>query len=276
MKDMPYEADARATAVGWPDLAEELEHWGGAGRVATLWWRDDDATAASPELDRLLALAGCAPLALAVVPGLADRGLAARVGRADPSAVSVLQHGWWHADHAAAGGQKRGRKSEFPPQRPEAAVAADLAAGRRRLGEMFGDRALSVLVPPWNRFDRRFLPLLAGCGIAAVSEAGPRLAAWPRADVFTANVHVDLVAWAQGRRFVGEARALALLIGHLRRRRLGLCDGAEPTGIMTHHLVQDAAAEAFLGRLLALTAAHPAARWLDAGEVFAPALGGAA
>jgi hypothetical protein len=266
MKDTPLDAEARATAAGWPDLAEELELWGDAGRVATLWWRDDDATAASAELDRLLALAAGIPVALAVVPGFAEHGLAARLELPDASAVAVLQHGWRHADHATLG-----RKSEFPPERPWVRAAADLAAGRARLREMFGGRTLAVLAPPWNRFDRRFLPLLAGCGIAAISEAGPRRSAWPRADVFAANVHVDLVAWAQGRRFVGEAAALALLVGHLRARRLGFVDNAEPTGIMTHHLLRDAAAEDFLCRLLALTAAHPAARWLDAGEVFAPA-----
>jgi D-arabinose 5-phosphate isomerase GutQ len=42
---------------------------------------------------------------------------------------------------------------------------------------------------------------------------------------------------------------------------------------LTHHLVQDQATDEFLLRLLALTLAHPAARWLDAGEVFAPGVG---
>ena len=33
--------------AGWPDLTAELDRWGEAGRTATLWWRDDDATAPS-------------------------------------------------------------------------------------------------------------------------------------------------------------------------------------------------------------------------------------
>jgi hypothetical protein len=275
MKGMP-QADARTAAAGWPELAEELEHWGDAGRVATLWWRDDDAAAASPALDRLLALADGVALALAVIPALAEKGLAARLANPDAAEVAVLQHGWRHADHAAAGGQTGGRKSEFPPGRPRAAVAADLAAGWARLCDLFGGKALAVLAPPWNRFDKGFLPLLATGGIAAISQAGPRRAVWPSPQVFAANVHVDLVDWARGRRFVGEAAALARIAGHLRERRLGRVDGAEPTGIMTHHLVQDGDADAFLARLLALTAAHPAARWLGADEVFAPALGGSA
>jgi hypothetical protein len=267
MSDMPLRADARSTAAGWPGLAQELDGWGEAGRVATLWWRDDDAAMASAELDRLLAVAGGVPVALAVIPALADGGLAARLAPAAGAAPAVLQHGWRHADHAAGR-----RKSEFPPERSPAAAAADLCAGRARLAALFGASALAVLAPPWNRFDSRFLPLLGACGIAAISQAGPRHRAWPLPGVFAANVHVDLVAWNGGRGFVGEGAALDLLVGHLRGRRLGLCDSAEPTGIMTHHRVQDGAAEAFLDRLLALTLAHPAARWLAAGEVFAPGI----
>jgi hypothetical protein len=268
MRDMPHDANARAMAAGWPGLAEELEHWGEAGRVATLWWRDDDAVVASQQLDRLLGLARDVPVALAVIPALADDGLAASL--ASRSAVAVLQHGWRHTDHA-----RGGRKSEFPAERPAAAAAGDLAAGRVRIAELFGASALAVLAPPWNRFDSGFLPLLAACGIGAISQAGPRRHAWPIPGVFSANVHVDLVDWAGGRGFVGEAAALEALVGHLRGRRLGRCDGVEPTGIMTHHAVPEGAAETFLLRLFATTRGHPAARWLAAGEVFAPGIASA-
>jgi hypothetical protein len=270
MRGMPCGADARATAAGWPDLAEELEHWGEAGCVATLWWRDDDATAASAELDRLLVAACDVPIALAIIPALADGGLAARLASA-AGRVAVLQHGWRHADHAT-----RGRKSEFPPGRPKPAAAADLRAGRLRLTELFGASALPVLAPPWNRFDDCFLPLLAACGIAAISQAAPRRWQWPFPGVFAANVHVDVVDWAGDRGFVGEDLALGRLVGHLRGRRLGWFDRAEPTGVMTHHPILDAATERFLARLLQRVLAHPAARWLSAWEVFAPGIAGSA
>jgi hypothetical protein len=236
--------------------------------VATLWWRDDDAAAASAELDRLLVVARDVPIALAVIPALADRGLAAQLASA-AAPVGVLQHGWRHADHATGG-----RKNEFPPERPQPAAAADLFAGRARLAELFGGTALAVLAPPWNRFADRFLPLLATCGIGGISQAGPRRRRWPLPGVFAANVHVDLVDWGGGRGFVGEDVALDRLVGHLRGRRLAVFDRAEPTGIMTHHRVQDGAAEKFLDRLLALTLAHPAACWLGAGEVFASGIAG--
>ena len=53
------------------------------------------------------------------------------------------------------------------------------------------------------------------------------------------------------------------------RRKVGGAQADEPSGVMTHHLVHDGACWAFLERLVAETADHPGARWLDAGAVFA-------
>ena len=256
-----------AESANWSDLANELDRWGETGRIATLWWRDDDAAGPSRRLDELFVIAGETPVALAVIPAIADQALAAWLGRSVASPVHILQHGWRHRDHAHPG-----KKNEFPPSRCREDIAADLAAGRARLMSLFGGRALPVLAPPWNRFDDGFLSLIAPAGITAISRINPRPAAWPAPDLYAANVHVDLVAWREDRRFVGEAAALGGLVGHLRARRCGDADPDEPTGILTHHLVQDEATGAFLGRLVGLTCAHPAAHWLDAGEVFAPAV----
>lgn len=255
-----------ARAASWADLADELNRWGEEGRAATLWLRDDDAAAPSRRLDDLLAIAGDIPVALAVVPAEAETGLAKRLDKS-PS-VAVLQHGWRHTNHAAGG-----KKSEFPVTRPRHLLAADLAAGRARLAALFGARALAVMAPPWNRFEDALLPLLAAAGIGAISRFKPRRKAWPAPGVFEADVHVDLVAWREDRGFIGEAAALDGIIGHLQRRRAGAADAEEPTGILTHHLVQDAATGAFLAQLLSRTRDHAAASWLAAGEVFAAGLG---
>jgi hypothetical protein len=254
--------------VGWSDLTDELDCWKEAGRVATLWWRDDDAAGPSSQLDRLLSISGEIPISLAVIPAEADVRLAAWLAHPSRShrtrRLAVLQHGWRHENRAV-----NGKKSEFPPDRLRQAVASDLAAGRTRLAAFFKVRALPVLVPPWNRFDCRFLPLLPACGLGAISSVRPRRSARPAPGIRAVNVHVDLVAWAAGRGFIGERAALAGLIGHLRSRRLAQVDTEEPTGILTHHRVQDEATDAFLRRLVASTGAHRAACWLDATEVFA-------
>ena len=53
-------------------LTDEFDRWADQGLTATLWWRDDDAIAPTPALDRLLDAAGPVPLTLAVIPALAE------------------------------------------------------------------------------------------------------------------------------------------------------------------------------------------------------------
>jgi hypothetical protein len=260
-----------APAVRWSDLLDEFDRWTEAGRVATLWWRDDDAAGPSDRLERLLSISGDIPIALAVIPAGADARLPAWLEHPfrsrQTARLFVLQHGWRHQSHAIDG-----KKSEFPPERSRRAVACDLAAGRMRLVTLFEARALPVLAPPWNRFDCRFLSLLVDCGLKGISSVGPRRSVSPAPGVVAANVHVDLVAWAGDRGFIGEEAALRGLIGHLHARRSKGVDAEEPTGILTHHLVQDEMTDTFLRKLAAITGVHRAARWLDATEVFAKAV----
>lgn len=259
-------SDSPATASSqWRDFYDELNRWGAEGRVATLWWRDDDAAIPCRQLDELFRVADRIPVALAVIPALAGSALAGWLEQCAPSSVRVLQHGWRHADHGGCG-----KKSEFPSSRPRDRAAADLWQGSDRLAALFGSRALGVLAPPWNRFEAAFLPLLLEAGIASISRIKPRSTAYPLAGLYASNVHVDLVAWRGERGFIGAAAALGGLTAHLRDRRCGNADGDEPTGILTHHLVQDSATKAFLAELIGLTRRHPAVHWLDAGEVFSP------
>lgn len=252
---MNLKAPADAAHAQWPDLVSELDRWEGTGRVATLWWRDDDAVAMTPALARLLSLAGPAPLALAVIPETAEPGLAdALRGREN---VAVLQHGWSHTNRGGAG-----KKSEFPPERPEAAVESDLRQGRERLTELFGEVA-PVLAPPWNRFAPEFEALLPRAGIAALSTMRSR----GHGAAVRVDVHVDLVAWKAGRGFVGAEAALGGIVRELRRGRLG--DSGGPVGILTHHLILDDATAGFVAELCAVVAGHPAARWTDIREVVA-------
>jgi hypothetical protein len=259
------------TTAGWSDLVGEFDRWGDGGRVATLWWRDDDAVAASSRLDRLVSAAGDVPISLAVIPAAAHPELAEWVADLSRSRnaprLAVLQHGWCHTNHAVDG-----KKNEFPPERSCRVVRSELIEGQIRLAGLFGTHLVPVLAPPWNRFASCFLPLLAACGLGAISRLKPRRTPWPSPGIAETNVHIDLVAWATSRGFIGEQAALGGIIEHLQARRVGEVDAEEPTGILTHHLVQDEAADAFLRRLVATTKEHPATRWLDAAEVFADAL----
>jgi len=248
------------TPYAWSDLVAELDHWAEARRVATLWWRDDDAVTTTPELERLLALAEGVPLVLAVIPAAAEPELAdALAARPD---VVVVQHGWRHANHAG-----EGKKNEFPQRRQPDHVAAELAAGRARLAALFGDAAWPALAPPWNRLDVPFLPLLPQAGIVALSRMAPRAADEPAPPVAEIDVHLDVVGWREGGGFIGEAAALGAIVAELEGHRFG-DEAEEPIGLLTHHLVMDDATATFLGRLTALVADHPAVRWAGAAELF--------
>lgn len=253
--------------AGWRDLTGELDRWQVEGRVATFWWRDDDAEAPSPALDRLLALKdaspGGTPLSLAVIPGPAGPGLAARLAR--ESGVSVLQHGWTHANHAPPGE----RTIELGAHRPAPDVLAELTDGRQRLIRLFGRQFLPVIVPPWNRIDAAVAAALPDHDYRGLSSEGAR--ARDRRRGFTvANVHIDIFRWQPPARFIGTDLALGQAVRHLAARRLGTVDPDEPTGLMTHHLQHDAGCWQFLERFLAVTASHPAVRYLPAAEIFVP------
>src|SRR3954453_21281542 len=190
----------RVATTDWRDLVAELDRWGGAGRIASLWWRDDDAATTTPELAELRRIARRTPLALAVIPEPAPASLAEALH--DTQSIEVLQHGWNHANRAI-----EGKKSEYPSQLPASAVAAEVSAGRERLALLFGKRALPVFVPPWNRIAPELLPILAVSGIAALSTiASPKISARPAImpkGLARIDTHVDLTDWKGGKRFIG-------------------------------------------------------------------------
>ena len=146
----------------WDSLTHEFDLWRVADRRPTLWWRDDDAVAATLALDQLKRTARGA-LALAVIPSAPDRPLQDSLSEfvADWPQAFVLQHGISHQSFAAAGA----KKNEFPAGRDP---GPDLAAGFARLQEAFGSQFLPVLTPPWNRIDATVLPALPAQGFRGV------------------------------------------------------------------------------------------------------------
>jgi hypothetical protein len=228
--------------MSWSELEAEL-----ARRPARFWWRDDDAGAVLPSLKELLALSKekRVPLALAVVPEAAGPELFKLLH----DGVTVLQHGTDHRNRAAPGE----KKTEYPAGEPLESALARVSDGYGRLRTYAGKKFLPVLAPPWNRIRKDLLPNLPAIGIRGLSGYGPRTRAEP--GLAQVNTHVDIVAWRQGKRFIGEAEALRLAFRNL---------GEEPLGWLTHHAVHDPQSWKFLERLLALKNV----RWLSAAEAF--------
>ena len=246
--------------AAWQEFADELARWRDAGRTAEFWWRDDDAAQSTPALARLLAMAqqSATPLALAVIPAQFEADAFAAAG----PMITLLQHGTDHRNRAAPGE----RKTEFPAAEPIAAALARLAAARQRLAPH--PRFLPVLAPPWNRLPEPLAAQLAAAGFQGVSRYGARAGALAAAGVVQVNTHVDLIAWRAGRGFAGDAPCLQAAVRHLAAKREGKADAGEATGWLSHHCVHDAAAWAFLERLLKTTGRTQGVRWRGAPDLF--------
>ncbi|WP_334546264.1 polysaccharide deacetylase family protein [Rhizobium leguminosarum] len=237
--------------IAWDPLCRELDRWQAAGRVARFWLRDDDAVEPTPALETLMVLAGenDIPLTLSVIPGLTGEALAARL--VEETAITVVVHGWSHTNHAGP----EAKKQELGGERPADAVLGELREGFRLLERLHPARFLPMLVPPWNRIDAALIPALPELGFAALSVYGRARQGGP---VPLLNTHVDIIDWHGTRGGRGEAELVAELVAELRDRFAG---SEEPVGVLTHHLVHDAAAWDFLSALFAITARHPAVRW---------------
>lgn len=248
----------------WQWLGRELDRWTETGVRASFWWRDDDATEPGAALEKLLQISATRhiPLALAVIPAAARPALAACL--ADRSLVTVLQHGYAHGNHAAAGQ----RKLELGGTRTIDEIIEELELGRQVLTRQFGSRFVPALVPPWNRIDADVVETLPQLGFHGISTMKARRTAHPFNDLLQVNTHLDPINWRYHGGFLGIYPSIAILVQHLIARRNGYRDFDEPTGILSHHLVQNDATWTFLEDLLQFLDAHPAAAFVGADDIW--------
>lgn len=195
-------------------------------------------------------------MTLAVIPHYATAALAERL--AGEAGIGIATHGLAHINHARAGE----KSSEFGAGRAQADVMTDLQAGQERMRKQFGDHAMAVFVPPWNRIEAGFHTLLADCGYSALSTfgakgevAGGGLVAMP--------AHLDIMDWSK--RTGREASDVDSALAGLLTARFD-SDGDAPIGILAHHLVHDGTAWDMLDGLTGLCARHRAVEWLDLRE----------
>jgi predicted deacetylase len=223
-------------------MDRELAAWRRLGVKPRLWWRDDDARGSTPQLDRLLRLAGPRPLALAVIP---DGDLSALAGRLQTAAnVSVGQHGVDHVDRRTSG-----PPSEYPEWPSAETLKARIAGGRALMTQ--AGLAPRFYTPPWNAVDPGLAAALRAIGLPILSAGADQVA---HDGLDYASAEIDVLSWKRGGVFKGPLRVMSAMRRALvERRREG--DLGRPVGLLTHHLVHDEAAWTFLERALA---------WLDA------------
>lgn len=217
-------------------LANALDH---RSNPLDVFFRDDDAGWAMPELGALLQVFGrheC-PVDLAVIPAAIDHPVADRLNRwrDENPRIGLHQHGYCHVNHEPA----PNRKCEFGDARPVDRQCADIMIGRDRMTGMLGETD-PIFTPPWNRCAPHLLPHLADLGFAIFSDDD-------------ADCECDGLAllpitldWDRARR---EQRLEADLAGQL-------ANATRPVGIMLHHATLDDHARALLGDTLDLLAGH--------------------
>lgn len=237
-------------------VRNELDRAADEGRSVAAWWRDDDAVEGTPALDRLIRLADRAgwPVGIAAVPAALRPSLGERIGAA-ALPHRVLVHGFAHTNHAPV----TLKKAEFGPDRVIGVTLPELRQALDRTMAAFGEAALPVFVPPWNRIDPDLSGRLADLGYVGLSAFGGSRSAVP--GLTSADTHLDPVDWHSGRRLVSPD----MLAGQLGR---ALSSAVPRLGILTHHLTFDAELWAFMEGLVALLRQHPAVSLLSPDAVF--------
>lgn len=216
--------------VDWSPLTLELSLWRRDALPLSLWWRDDDAVASTPELSRLSAAASALglPVHVAVIPALIEPTLAPEIFQ-DHNLIPVI-HGWRHLSHAPKGA----KNAEFGHMRDDAPSELDQAY--IQMVEVFGPSLVPMFVPPWNRIAPEFLPVLAKAGYRGLSTYGPRASVQAAEGLVEINTHIDPIFWRGDRGLVEPQTLIGKLVTTLQDRRLNRADLNEPLGLLTHHL----------------------------------------
>ncbi len=239
-------------------LVQHLDWFAERGLTVSFWWRDDDATVPSIELEKTLGLSErfSVPLALAVIPNFASNALADLLKTT--SQTCVLQHGWQHKNYQEKSlGEKA---SEFGWRRSEQDMRREISEGREILQGLFGEQFIPVFVPPWNRIGPLAVKTLRNMEVYGLSAF-----TWINHYCLPhIQSHLDIIKWKKNKRFIGWDAAMRRLDLQLCRRRN---NNTEPIGLLTHHLDHGQGCEEFLEVFFSVTKQHPAAKWLSAKEL---------
>ena len=241
-------------------LDEELRAWVGIGAQPQLWWRDDDAYRDSEPLLQLRELLEQEMLVLAIVPGRLQDNLVRSLE--DSPTVAIVQHGWKHLNHAAAGALP----SEYPPERRRTEIEDELALGQRILLHAFQTRFQRVFVPPWHRCAAWILRESPSLGFFGVSTQAPPFPLLRHGYTGEINIEIDLSDWTLEGQFVGADRVASQIAKALRLRR-EWSRWEAPIGILSHHqrLVRDDFRA--LRDVIALLRYH-GVRWISSESLF--------
>lgn len=191
-----------------------------------LFFRDDDLGWNPREFARLVTLFAKhdQKLNAAAIPSLlSDDVLAESIPYSYQAApfLQIVSHGYSHTNHEA-----EGKKSEFGASRSAADVRAELEFARKSLEGRL-ENYFPCFVPPWNRIDDKFLPLLSEAGFLMLSRETEVALKSDRAPVPEFNVVIDLHTRKDNERLGAKE-----IFRDLARRHEA---GEDHAGVMLHH-----------------------------------------
>ncbi len=135
--------------------------------------------------------------------------------------LQIVTHGFSHQNH-----ELEGKKAEYGSTREYADVKRELELGRLTLAERF-ENYYPCFVPPWNRMNNAFLPLLPECGYKILSREEEVAAKSAVAPIPEFNVSLDLHTRKDSLRSSAKE-----IFRYLARRNE---EGADFVGVMLHH-----------------------------------------
>ncbi len=198
-----------------------------------VFFRTDDVGEANEKFARLAQIFAnkkC-PLVGAVIPTKIS-GEIQKLARTYSESLEFVCHGYQHLNRAIEGS----KKSEYPESRSPDEVESELELGFAFTSQAFKELFTPVFVPPWNRFDSKWVPLLTNPGFVAISAFGDETCS---GKVKALNVHIDLHSSKKPR-----ATSIDEVIQQL------LCSKSEFTGIMLHHAIMNDDDFEFISRLI--------------------------
>ena len=243
------------------NLTEELRQWAQAKKTARLFLRDDDADDDTPALRQLSAITSLykIPLLLAIIPAHATRELGEFIN--SKSHINPAVHGFSHTNHSSQGE----KKIELGAQRPLDIVLKELAQGRDKLLNIFGEKLSPVLVPPWNRISEEVAENVGKVGFVAISGFSWKVA---NGNTPWVNTHVDIIDWKNDK----ASKTIDLVLEELTKSLvIARENNYAAIGILTHHLVHDDAAWKMLETLFGIISQQPVFVWVEAQSLIRPA-----
>ena len=238
--------------MNFEELRQTLDQLRAQHRTVDIFFRDDDVDADEETLWHLLKpfLFRGVPINLEIIPSKLTNSTAKLLRqhqRSYPKLIELNQHGWQHTNH-----EIEGRKCEFGVSRSFTQQFDDIANGKTKLDEIFGDQWHQVFTPPWNRCTKDTLQALDEIGFKVFSKdhSKQQITDYGFTEISTT---LDLYRWKPQT----AMKPPAMIVNELRLQIFEL----DTVGILLHHKVMDAAAFSFLDALLDELHRHPVVRF---------------